>query len=208
MSVSKVVSALMLLVSRAGSTRRLSSPRARAARPGPSSPKRFAASRASSEASWPSRVNPAASSRRASAGPTPGRIVTGCGASQAAASAAPTTAKPRGLSRSAASLPSSRLGARPIETVTPTCVSTARAKRASTAAGGARCSASVPVRSSTASSIDSGCTSGVSASISSRIRRAAATYFAISGLMTTASGQSRSALNIGIALRTPVVRAM
>ena len=35
-----------------------------------------------------------------------------------------------------------------------------------------------------------------------------ALYFAMSGLMTTASGQAASALNIGIALRTPLVRAM
>ena len=43
--------------------------------------------------------------------------------------------------------------------------STSRAKRASTTAGGAPCSASVPARSSTASSIDSGCSSGVSLAI-------------------------------------------
>ncbi len=53
-----------------------------------------------------------------------------------------------------------------METVTPTWCSTARAKRASTTAGGAPCSASVPARSSTASSIDSGCTSGVRSCIS------------------------------------------
>ena len=34
------------------------------------------------------------------------------------------------------------------------------------------------------------------------------TYFAMFGLITTASGQSASALNIGIAERTPKVRAM
>jgi hypothetical protein len=61
---------------------------------------------------------------------------------------------------------------------------------------------------STASSIERGCTSGVNASISSRTWRAAATYFAMSGLMTTASGQSFRALNIGIADFTPWMRAM
>ena len=105
---------------------------------------------------------PSVSSLRASAGPMPGSSRTGSGASKAAASLAPITAKPRGLSRPAAILASSRFGARPIETVTPTSASTSRAKRASTTAGGAPCSASVPARSSTASSIDSGCTSGVS----------------------------------------------
>ena len=141
------------------------------------------------------------------AGPTPGSTETGCGASQAAASPAPITAKPRGLSRSAASLAISRFAASPIETVTPTSRSTASAKRASTTAGGAPCNASVPARSSTASSMDSGCTSGVSASIRARMRRPSISYFAISGLITTASGQAASALNIGIALRTPLVRA-
>ena len=112
------------------------------------------------------------------------------------------------MSRSAAIFASSRFGARPTDTVTPTSRSTSSAKRASTAAGGARCSAAVPERSSTASSIESGCTSGVRRSINARMRRAAATYFAMSGRTTTASGQSRSALNIGMALRTPEVRAM
>jgi hypothetical protein len=56
--------------------------------------------------------------------------------------------------------------------------------------------------------MESGCTSGVSSSISARMRRAAATYFAMVGRTTTASGQRRSALNIGMALRTPEARAM
>ena len=112
----------------------------------PARPRRSAAPPRSgdSAASWPSRVNPAAASRRAIAGPTPGSKVTGSGASKAAASAAPITAKPRGLSRSAAILASRRFGASPTETVTPTSRSTSSAKRASTAAGGARCSAAVP----------------------------------------------------------------
>ncbi len=63
---------------------------------------------------------PMPSSLRASAGPTPGSRRTGSGASKAAASAAPITAKPRGLLRSTAIFASSRFGARPIETVTPT----------------------------------------------------------------------------------------
>ena len=74
-------------------------------------------------------------------------------------------------------------------------------------AGGAPCSASVPARSSTASSIDSGCNSGVSVAIIARICRPTATYLAKSGRITTASGQAFSALNIGMALRTPYIRA-
>ena len=150
---------------------------------------------------------PWAASRRASVGPMPGSRRTGSGASSDAASLAPITAKPRGLSRPAAIFASSRLAARPIDTVTPTVASTSRAKRASTMAGGAPCSASVPARSSTASSIDSGCSSGVSVAIMARICRPTATYLAKSGRITTASGQAFSALNIGMALRTPYIRA-
>jgi hypothetical protein len=142
-------------------------------------------------------------SRRASAGPMPGSRRTGSGANHAAASAAPITAKPRGLSRPAAIFASSRFGASPTDTVSPRAASTARAKRASTIAGGAPCSASVPVRSSTASSIDKGCSNGVSRAIMPRICRPTATYFAKLGRITTASGHAFSALNIGMALRTP-----
>ena len=95
----------------------------------------------------------------------------------------------------------------PIETVTPISSSTRFWKRASVSAGGAWCTRSVPVRSRNASSIDSGSTAGVSASISSRTSRPTRAYFAMSGGMTTACGQAFSALNIGIAERTPKVRA-
>ncbi len=80
--------------------------------------------------------------------------------------------------------------------------------RASESAGGARCTFSVPARSMNASSIETGSTSGVSSSIIRRTSRLAATYFWKSGRTTTASGQSFSAWNIGIAERTPEMRAM
>lgn len=70
-------------------------------------------------------------------------------------------------------------------------------------AAGAPCRASVPDRSSTASSIDSGWTRGVSLFSSARTWREAAVYFEKSGFITTASGQARNALNIGMALFTP-----
>ena len=81
--------------------------------------------------------------------------------------------------------------------------STLRASLASASAGLARCSDSVPERSMKASSMESGSTSGVSASIIARTSRPTAAYFAMSGLMTAASGQALSALNIGMADRTP-----
>ena len=92
--------------------------------------------------------------------------------------------------------------------VIPTSRSTRLARRPSITAGGAPCSASVPDMSSTASSIDIDCTSGVSCCIRWRSAREAAVYFAKSGRITTASGQALSACHIGIALRTPRMRAM
>ena len=56
--------------------------------------------------------------------------------------------------------------------------------------------------------MESGSTSGVVDSISSRTSSPALRYFAMFGGITTASGQSFSALNIGIAERTPESRAM
>ena len=149
---------------------------------------------------------PIAANRFTIAGPTPGKIPTGSGARTPGASA-PKTKNPRGLPRSAASFASSRLPASPIEIVTPTSASTRRDNRFNIIAGGAPCSAAVPDISSTASSIDNGRTSGVSASISRLISRETATYFAIFGRITTACGHNFSALNIGMALRTPYSRA-
>ena len=168
----------------------------------PPSPSLPARARSSKAASWPMREMPSAASRFTCAGPMPGSRPTFSGASNAAASA-PSTENPRGLPRSAASLASSRLRARPMETVMPSSASTRRAKRSSTTAGGAPCNASVPERSSTASSMESGCTSGVRASIIARTWRETAAYFAISGRITTACGHSLRALNIGMAARTP-----
>ncbi len=92
---------------------------------------------------------------------------------------------------------------RPIETVSDSSRSISAASRASVTAGAPWCSFSVPVRSRKASSIDSGSTSGVSARMRRRISSPASRYLAMFGLMTTASGQAASALNIGMAERTP-----
>ena len=97
---------------------------------------------------------------------------------------------------------------RPTDTVMPMSRSTSRAKRASTFAGIMPWTRWVPARSRKASSIDSGSTSGVSACMAWRTSRPTRTYFAMSGRITTACGQSASALNIGIAERTPKVREM
>ena len=54
-----------------------------------------------------------------------------------------------------------------------------------------------------ASSMESGSTSGVSPSIIALTSPLTAVYLFMSGLTTTASGQALSALNIGMAERTP-----
>ena len=89
----------------------------------------------------------------------------------------------------------------------PISASIRRARRASVAAGAARCSRPVPERSSTASSIETGSTAGVTSASSARTSRLTAPYFRMSGRTTAASGQARSAWNIGIAERTPKARA-
>jgi len=96
----------------------------------------------------------------------------------------------------------------PTETVMPMPRSTSRANRASTFAGIMPWTRWVPARSRNASSIESGSTSGVSACMAWRTSRPTLTYFAMSGRITVADGHSASALNIGIAERTPNVRAM
>ena len=97
--------------------------------------------------------------------------LTGFGARNFGASLAPSTAKPRGLSRSDAILARNLLQESPIETVMASFFSTSMAKRASTLAGESPCSRSVPERSRKASSIDNGSTSGVKASIIWRTSR-------------------------------------
>ncbi len=142
------------------------------------------------------------------AGPTPGRMPTGLGARKACASAPPITEKPRGLSRSEAILARNLLADSPMDTVRPVSVSIRACSLASVTAGGALCSRSVPARSIQASSKDRFWISGVSSPAMPRMRLLSARYLVKSGLMTTASGQSFSALNIGIAERTPLMRAM
>ena len=78
----------------------------------------------------------------------------------------------------------------PTETVMPMSRSTSRANRASTFAGIMPCTRSVPERSRKASSIESGSTSGVSACMAWRTSRPTRTYFAMSGPITIACGQS------------------
>ena len=55
--------------------------------------------------------------------------------------------------------------------------------------------------------METGSTSGVSASIIARTSRPTRAYFSMSGRSTVASGQRWSASNIGMAERTPEIRA-
>ena len=113
------------------------------------------------------------------------------------------TAKPLGLSRSDAILARNLLYESPTETLSPNSASTRRENRIRVMAGLAWCRRSVPLRSRKASSIETGSTMGVSSNMSWRTWRPTAEYFSMLGLITTASGQAASALNMGIAERTP-----
>ncbi len=140
--------------------------------------------------------------------PTPQMRPTGFDARKLTASASPITEKPRGFSKSEAILARNLLKERPIDTVMPISFSMRLWSLASARAGGPWCSRSVPAMSMKASSIDSGSTRGVSDCMSSRTSRPTRLYFSKSGRTTTASGQASSALNMGMAERTPLIRAM
>ena len=151
--------------------------------------------------------NPSLARRACATLPTPKISDTDLGARNAAASLAPRIVKPRGLSRSDAILARNLLAASPIDTVMPSSRSTCSEKRASDLAGGMPCSRSVPERSMKASSIDTGSTSGVSSRMRARTPLPTSAYLSMRGRTIVACGQSRLASNIGIAERTPKVRA-
>ena len=76
-----------------------------------------------------------------------------------------------------------------------------------TASGAGPNSEAVPVRSTKASSTETGSTSGEKSPRIAMIWREAATYLSMSTGRNTASGQSRAALEIGMAELTPKTRA-
>ena len=108
---------------------------------------------------------PAASSRATADLPSPNSTETDCGASQSAASAMPMVKNPSGLSRSDAILASDLVPLKPMDTVMPISLRMVFCIRTSASAGLQPCSFCVPVISRKASSIEMGCTSGVSASM-------------------------------------------
>jgi len=95
----------------------------------------------------------------------------------------------------------------PIDTVIPISRSTRAAKPASALAPDIPCSRSVPNKSMNASSIETGSTSGVRSRMRERTSCPARAYFSMSGRTTVACGHNRRASNIGMAERTPKVRA-
>src|SRR5260370_41244517 len=135
--------------------------------------------------------------------PDPEDHVTGLGARKAAASVPPSTAKPRGLSRSEAILARNLLDESPIDTVMPSARSTSPAKPASALAGDIPCNRAVPDRSMNPSSIDTASTSRLSLNMSSRTSRPTRAYLSMFGRTTVACGHNRPASNIGIAYPTP-----
>ena len=207
-SSSNVTSADTLLVSRSIDTRRASTPLASLQSLRPSSP--CAAIIARSPRAWTSPIvfRPAFSRRASATLPTPQMRPTGMGARRRDASSRPMTEKPRGFCMSDASFARNLQSLKPTETVTPTSISIRRARRASVGIAPPPLAPSQPARSRKASSIDKGSTKGVSARILSRMSCPTAAYLRMSGAKTAASGQSFNACAIGMAERTPQVRAM
>ena len=170
-SFTKVVSLEMLFASRSGDTGRGSIPAARSRIVGALLPRRPASCPSGAATRSPHVSMPDAFSRATAALPRPNSTDTGCGASQAAALSISTAKKPLGLSRSDAIFASDLVPLSPIETVMPISSRIPRCRRTSASAGGQPCRDSVPARSRKASSIDSGWTSGVSASMRDLISR-------------------------------------
>ena len=118
---------------------------------------------------------PAFSSEAWPAGPMPQMRRMGRGERKASVSSRPITEKPRGLSRSEATLARNLLCESPTEPVRPSSSYIRRISRASMTAGGAPWSRSVPERSRKASSSDRGSMRSVSSSIIARMARDAST---------------------------------
>ena len=142
------------------------------------------------------------------AAPTPLIFDTGSFATNALPSAAPMTENPRGFCNSDASFARNLLGASPIETVMPTSRSTRAAMMLRASAAGDASVRQLSVRSRYASSIETGSKTEVAPRKIARISLLTRLYLAMSGGITTASGQASNALNIGIAERTPKRRAI
>ena len=98
------------------------------------------------------------------------------------------------------------MGATPAEIVSCVASRTCCFKRRATFTPSGSCQL-FSVTSRYASSIDSGSTSGVTARNSSKTVVDTRLYFDMSGRTTTRCGQLRSAVDIGIAERTPNARA-
>ena len=171
----KVVSFEMPRTGSLAETRRRSSPRARCHSRSPVWPKRAWRSRRSQRRRSAKVRMPAASSAAWPTSPTPHMRRTGLSRRKSEVSARPMTEKPRGLSRSEATLARNLLYDSPMEPVMPSSCSIRRARRASMTAGGAWWRRCVPVRSRNASSRERGSTMGVRSSIIARIWRETST---------------------------------
>ena len=120
--------------------------------------------------------------------------------------AAGTTSMPSGLQRADATLATNFVGATPTLQVSPSSRET-RSRICSAITAGRPWARTAPDTSRNASSSESGSTSGVTSRRIAITALDAAVYAARSGRTTTAPGHSRNARVIGIALRTPYLRA-
>ncbi len=149
---------------------------------------------------------PSAARSFAVALPTPHSRVIGSGARNSASPPSSTTTRPSGLRRSEATLAMNLLAASPAEAVSPV---SPRMRRliSRTASGAGPNSDAVPVRSTNASSTETGSTRGEKSPRMAMICREARTYLSMSTGRKTPSGHSRAAFEMGIAELTPNTRA-
>ena len=138
--------------------------------------------------------------------PTPQIRSTGSGARNRASPPGATTTRPSGFSRSEATFARNLFGARPAEAVRRVS-SRMRTLIRRTAASGLPKSRSVPVRSTNASSTETGSTRGEKPARIAMIWSETSRYFAMSTGRNAACGHRRAARPIGMADRTPKTRA-
>ena len=206
-STSNVCSWLIdLAASASACTGSSSIPRARPCSVAPCFPNRRTSRSTGSAASSPSVPTPYSRSAAAIWGPTPHSRPIASGARKAASSPGGTTTSPSGLRRSDAIFATSFVLATPTDAVS--CVSSwiASLIRRAAAAPGPH-SASVPVRSRNASSMETGSTSGVNRRRIAMTRPLSAWYLRPSTGTKMPCGQSAAAVRSGIADRTPNTRA-
>ena len=191
-SYSKVSSVEIDFVSRSGSTRRGSQPRAKSRTRSPHAPKSSRRRTSSSSARSPIVSIPNAFKRRCVFGPMPHSRPAGNGARKSASPPGAIASRPFGLHASDAIFATIFAAATPALTVSP--VPDATSRRISAASSRASSNPAPSPTSTKASSSERPSTAWPRAPKIAKISRDTVRYFAISGATTTSCGQAARAL--------------